>query len=327
VAETVTFTVQNVNRSAVPCGVDGLTYQIQGELVGPASELQSGSVNPAVVVYLHGLGLGQWMWTFDAVPTYDFARDMAALGRVSLVIDRLGYGASGHPEGFNSCIGGQADVAHQLVQDLRSGSYRVVGGGIASRFSRVALMGFSAAGAITELEAYSFRDIDAVGVLSYADGDLTPLTQTTLGQTVTSCNAGGQPSGGPDSPGGYAAFGQTSQAFGALMFFSATPPVVRAATPLRNLDPCGDVESIGATIQSDLGPTGISIISVPVLLVHGSNDAIFLPQAGTDQRARFTGSNDVTLVSLPATGHLLTLELTAGAFRTTLANWLTGRGF
>src|SRR5437016_11628560 len=35
VVQTVSFRVQNVNRSAVPCAVDGKTYQVLGRIFGP----------------------------------------------------------------------------------------------------------------------------------------------------------------------------------------------------------------------------------------------------------------------------------------------------
>ena len=51
------------------------------------------------------------------------------------------------------------------------------------------------------------------------------------------------------------------------------------------------------------------------------------PNQGADQRAHFTASKDVTLVSLPGTGHVLPLELTAGLFQAAVAGWLSLHGF
>jgi len=43
------------------------------------------------------------------------------------VIDRLGYGSSSIPPGAATCIGSQATILHEIVQDLRSGSYTATG--------------------------------------------------------------------------------------------------------------------------------------------------------------------------------------------------------
>ena len=45
------------------------------------------------------------------------------------------------------------------------------------------------------------------------------------------------------------------------------------------------------------------------------NDAILLPQAGGDQRQRFTGSSDVTLIAMTATGHILRRLLISKCFK------------
>jgi pimeloyl-ACP methyl ester carboxylesterase len=324
IVQTVSFTIYNINRSAVSCPVDGKTYQIQGQIVGPSWAMRPGAAQRAITLYLHGLGGGQVIWRFDAVPNYDFALGMARLGQVSLAIDLLGHGASGHPYGFDSCLGGQADIAHQLVQALRAGAYSVLSGGTPVAFSRVALAGLSSGGAIAQLEAYSFRDVDALAVFSDADQDVSTAVVSALTEMGQVCQAGGQPSGGPGTPGGYAYFAQTTQELQALLFYNADPRVESVITSIRTKDPCGDMGSLGAVIGAD--QANLPTVTVPVLLVYGANDAILLPQAGGDQRQRYTGSKDVTLVTLAATGHILPLERTAPEFRAVVAHWLWQRG-
>src|SRR5438309_8951686 len=92
VTRPVMFSVRNLNRTPVSCSTDGAAYEIRGRIVGPASSLaRSGG---AATLYLHGLGFGVFFWDFSAVPGYDFAAAQAAAGHVSVIIDRLGYGAS-----------------------------------------------------------------------------------------------------------------------------------------------------------------------------------------------------------------------------------------
>jgi hypothetical protein len=127
---TVRFHVQNVNRSLMPCPADGAGYDIVGRLVGPA-----GPPSSAVTVYVHGLGFGAFFWNLAERPAYDFAARLAAKGETSLVIDRLGYGSSGHPAGMQTCLGAQADVVHQVIGQLRAGAYQP-SGTRATRFRR-----------------------------------------------------------------------------------------------------------------------------------------------------------------------------------------------
>jgi hypothetical protein len=59
----ISFSVMNVNRSAlpgVPCSADGAPYTVVGHLTGPKKAL--GKAKRNVAVYLHGLGLGEWLW-------------------------------------------------------------------------------------------------------------------------------------------------------------------------------------------------------------------------------------------------------------------------
>ena len=57
------------------------------------------------------------------MPGYDFSRQMASRGEISVVIDGLGYAPSDRPPGFGVCVGSQADIVHQIVTELRSGRY------------------------------------------------------------------------------------------------------------------------------------------------------------------------------------------------------------
>lgn len=319
VTRPVVFSVRNLNRTAVSCSTDGAAYQIRGLIVGPAGSLDR--PGGAATLYLHGLGFGVFFWDLSAVPGYDFAAAMAAAGHVSVIIDRLGYGASGHPVGTQSCIGGQADVAHQIVEQLHAGTYSTAQGEPTS-FARIALVGHSAGGAIAQVESYSFRDVDALGVLSWADQGSSTLATTDFVQAGSVCMNGGETSDGAP---GYAPFGQTAADFDAAMFFDAAPAVVAATNQLRNLDPCGDDNSIVAAIGEDhvMVPT----ITVPVLLVLGANDALFPPPAGTEQQAQFVDSRDVSLIQLPDTGHALTLERSAPTFTADISRWLAARRF
>jgi pimeloyl-ACP methyl ester carboxylesterase len=321
VSREVRFTVQNQNRSLVPCAADGQTYEVRGHLVAPATVAAAKS--RTVTLYLHGLGYGEWFWRFTEVPGYDMAKALAERGHASVVIDRIGYDASGHPLGYASCVGAQADVAHQVIGQLRSGTYGVVGGAPV-RFARVALAGHSAGGAIAQVEAYSFADVDALLVLGYADQGVSDAALSAFGAAGVACATGGE-APEPGSPSGYAAFGETDEEFRALMFHDAAPAVVAAASARRNLDPCGDDASLPGEIAGSNAL--LSRLTVPVLLACGNQDAIFPPPACADQAAHYSGTSDFTAKFLDGIGHALTLEKKAPLFRDVISAWLAARGF
>lgn len=325
-ARPVAFTVRNVNRSLVPCAADGLSYQVRGHLVGRRDVLAG---HPdRVTLYLNGFGgTGEALFRFQDVPGYDYAASIAGEGHVSVVIDDLGYGSSGLPTGTQVCEGSQADVAHQIVQALRSGSYAVLAGDSSSPipFARVILAGASVGGMIAEVAAYSFGDIDGLVVLSWADQSQSPLAALTLtDSSLLSCATGGDPQAGGAGPPGYAHFGRTTSDASANFYYNTDPEVLRIALANRVRDPCGDV--IAFPIALALNVANLPRISVPVLLVYGQNDAIFLPTEKQLQALAYIGAKSVTVATIADTGHYLPLERTHLALVDQVNRWLSAHG-
>jgi pimeloyl-ACP methyl ester carboxylesterase len=312
--QPVSFVVQNVNKSAVPCGTDGKTYTVRGHLTGPASVL--GSAQPTSgTLYLHGLELGEWFWRVP-VTGFNHAIELAKRGHVSVTIDRLGYGASDHPAGTNSCVGGQASVAHQIVQQLRAGAY---GGTLHPAFSRVGVAGHSLGGSIAQVEAYSFKDADAVALLSYADVALTASAVFTAATWGPTCVLGGQPSakGAP----GYAYFTANQAAYRRNFLAAAPDSVFAYGDSRRTINPCGDLQSaVPASVVSGLSAKQIK---VPVLLLMGDKDLVF-DSARVPLQALLYGGPTTTKV-IPGATHGLTVDRTAAEFRSALEEWLVSQ--
>ncbi len=319
----VSFSVMNINRSAVPgvpCSADGAQYTVVGHLTGPKKAL--GKAKRNVTVYLHGLGLGEWLWDFTPVPAYNYVAKQAGQGHISVSVDRIGYGASGHPPGLASCIGSQADVAHQIVQHLRAGSYTVTGTKPVP-FKKVALVGHSAAGAIATVEAYSFGDVNALGIVGFASNN-QQFASDQFGLERTPCESGGEPAG-PGLPSGYGLFGRTPADFRAAMFHSATEKVIAAAVPLHYHDPCGDNLTLITTMS--MQGLGIKKIKAPVLVVCGSRDVLYSVFNCTDQASRYTKSRSHKVAIIKGAGHALPIERQAKKFRSRLGGWLKHYGF
>jgi hypothetical protein len=321
----VSFTVQNVNRSQLACSSDGAEYRLSGHLVGPAGALVAPVRGRAVTLYLHEFSHAQWFWRF-ALRDYDYAAAQARAGHVSVVIDRLGYGASPHPPGTQTCLGAQADMAHQIVGQLRAGSYAASGraggrgGGAPIQFGRVAIAGHSVGGAVAELETYSFADVDALVLFAWANQGFTAqATQDGVQQGVV-CAGGGDPS--PGVPSGYAYYNPSDDDFRTLGYSNSEPDVVAAALAQRQRDPCGDVSSLVPAIASSAAHT--RDVAVPVLLLYGLGDGVYSqPGAGQQQSQAYTSSPDVTTYFIDGAGHGLTLDRTAPQTRSLVARWLS----
>ena len=311
----VRFTVANVNRSLVPCPADGRSYVVEGHVVAPRAALRRGA---ATTLYLHGAAVPEATWHFPS-RGHDHARRMARRGHISVTVDRLGYGASSTPNGYFNCLGSQADMAHQIVQHLRNGTYEAP---TPVRFGGVALAGHSAGQVIAQIAAYSFGGIDALLVGGWGDPVMTasPAGKLALVPPITVCVSGGEPkrSGGP---GGYAFTfeGEASQ----LLFHDADAHVVDAFIDRHERDPCDAALATGSTINALL----VSRVRVPVFLFYGLDDALWPVGTGERQRRLFSGSNDVTLFEVDGTGHMMMLERSAPTFRQAMSSWLTARGF
>jgi len=315
-ARAVSFEVDNVNRSKLACATDGQRYTIRGHIVGTRAQLRDAS---AVTLYLHGIGFGEFFWRSKVARGYDFAAGMARRGHVSVVIDRLGYGRSDKPAGFGSCFGGHADMAHQIALQLRSGDY---GGATSPSFDRVALVGHSAGGLTSEVAAFSFGDIDAIGVLAYADQPLTPSVQRAR-PTSRPRSAPREASRrcSPPAPADTRCSVRRSSTPSPAFFYSVRPQVFADVFPLLSRNPCGDLASYVPAPNSTL--PNLASITVPVLYVEGTQDALYPPPAGRAQAARYTGSSGVTFRSLPRTGHALTFERGRVALQRHVARWLS----
>ncbi len=324
VERSVSFTVENTNGTDIACEADGQTYEVRGRLVGPAHALEDPE---AVTLFLHGLSYGEFFANYSEQPGYNFAQKQAEDGHVTVVVDRLGYDSSDKPEGAGICFGSQADIAHQMVEQLRSGDYATEDGAGSPSFSTVVLAGHSVGGIIVQAEAYSFGDIDGLMVLSYSDTDVSPAAMMALQTAVAECEAGGGPVEGDSGPGGYVYFGAaTPEMFIMAHFFTdnADPTVVQTTASMRNRDPCGDITSYMAAVDTNLA--NIDQIDVPVLVATGGEDAIY-PVPADKQASLLTGSDDVTAVTIPATGHAVTLHRTADEFQAEVSQWLVDRDF
>lgn len=309
----VSFRVANTNSSGLPCPSDGRTYTVRGHLTGPRAAL----AHPrAVTLYLFGYDAGEWNWRLRAVPGYDHALGMARTGHVSLTLDELGYGASDRPAGMATCVGAEADMAHQVVGMLRGGRYSG-GAWRAPRFRKVVLAGHDVGGLVAEVEAYSYKDVDALVQVTWADQGQTPYIVERAAVAANDwCTTAAS---------GYHYFTASPEEFRTKLFFDPDPRVIDAAVRLRSRNPCGVIRSTPTGVWADV--LHASEITVPVLVVFGAEDTLVWTRDGErKQQDDYPRSRDRTTVFVPRAGHFPMLERTAPTFRRILGAWLARHG-
>ncbi|MGQ0630986.1 MAG: alpha/beta hydrolase [Sporichthyaceae bacterium] len=292
----ISFEVTNTNTSKVTCSSDGKDYTVRGIVVGPKKAIEAGD---AATLYLHAVTWGAYYFNLD-IPGHNYAQSMAERGHVSVLIDRLGYGNSGKPNGLETCFGSEADVAHQIVDQLRDGSYRQRGTTSPASYDKVFISGSSVGGLTAHIVAYSYGNVD--GVFNQAWGDFTagPYTGAESLDIGARCAQGGD----PGAPVFYAQFAKNSRD---TFYFADAKPEVRAAVPPSNPDPCGQFASIPAGIGADIAPLGE--IDVPVLVMFGTGEVVFpSPPSMEQMAARYVGSPKVTKLLIEGASHYPIVE-------------------
>jgi pimeloyl-ACP methyl ester carboxylesterase len=323
----VSFAVKNVDTTRNYCPSDGKSYVVRGHLTGPQAAIQAAAPR-AVTLYYQGFDAGEWNWRFRLVPGYDYALEMADRGFVSVTVDELGYGASDHPAGNDTCVGAEADIAHQIIGQLRTGTYKADGIRPA-KFSKVVFGAHDIGGAMAELEAYSYQDVNGLMLITWQNQGYTPFVLGVAADASARCAEGGEPAY-PGGPGGYVYYPKPTD-YPTLMP-NSDPDVIAGAVASRLRNPCGLIPSVAENaalnfVGGNTNTGGLAEIHVPVLLALGALDPV-LTHDGFFQEARyFTGTDDVTAVLLPGTGHFEMLDRNAPAFRDLIAYWLRSHGY
>lgn len=316
----VTFKVINRNTTGIPCAQqpDGKTYEVHGSIVAPKDLVRESS--PAATLYLHGLGYGGFFFHLKEIPQYDYAREQAGQGHVSVVIDRLGNPAQDDlKDGNATCLPAQADMANQIAASLRAGNYDA-GSADEPKFGRVLLVGHSAGGMIAEIAQAVFKTADALAVVGYTHYP-SPLAFQQFFAAGQDCLTAPQSARGSQGSPNYAPFGRTDEDFAAGHFYDIEPAVAEIVLRKHNLDPCGDLQS---GLQGLLSTSALtSLIDVPVLLINGANDALFPPPfSQIETQTAWSSAARLGVVEMPGTGHALTFGRTHEEFRSLMAQWL-----
>jgi pimeloyl-ACP methyl ester carboxylesterase len=304
VRERVAFTVTN------PVDPEH-SYTIHGKLIRPRA-----GCSRSVLLAMHGLSYGLWAWDFPLDPgRYSVAQALAERGYALLAVDRLGYGTSAgkghpdHPNGYTLTTLGYADMAAQMVEQLRAGTYKA---SAPVAFKHVGLIGHSAGSEVVELAAgLNPGLVDVLIPTAYTHEPFVNNEWLLREWTQDNMRA---------VQDDYEYF-ETDRATRTVDFYHrpyADPKVVAWDNAHANLSPSGEILTLSPQLSRFFLPT----ITIPVLVVLADHDELFPASQGTNEMLWFAGTSDKTLVVAPNNGHAFMLHKNASVTNKKIVNWL-----
>jgi pimeloyl-ACP methyl ester carboxylesterase len=254
------------------------------------------STDRPLVILIHGAS--DTHAVFDFGNGFHTARDLAHHGFGVLAIDRVGYGASSHPNGDTLDFATQAGYVHEMIQDVRNGA-------LGFTPPAIVVLGPSLGADVTLVEAATYHDVDGVVIVSHTQQLQPALFQVDVNAWF--------------AQGPYFDFGVDFR----TSFFYAEPwavqHVIDADNATRSLVPRAEILS-ALTGQSNFA---LAQIDVPVLLMQAEYDALFVPQ---NDSALFTSSPDVSFALIAHAGHkMFSHPASKQAAVHTVTDWLDAR--
>ncbi len=162
--------VAAADSGSVPASCRSLPIAVpQGRLAATLCVPPGGT--HTVMVLMSGSNFNGAYWDFPYEPqTYNFRRAMNTAGYATLVVDRLGNGASTHPQPETLTAGATAQDLHDIVGAARRG----LDG--AAPFGKVITVGHSLTSGTSIMEATSYHDVDGIALTGYSHAVNVPET-------------------------------------------------------------------------------------------------------------------------------------------------------
>ncbi|MBF6329337.1 alpha/beta hydrolase [Nocardia transvalensis] len=273
-----------------------------------------------VMVLMAGSNYNGLYWDFPYQPeTYNFRRAMNAAGYATLVVDRLGNGASTHPPALTLTATATASALHDIVGSLRRG---LAG---AQPFGKVITVGHSLTSGTSVIEASTHHDVDGVVLTGYSHVLNVPEV---LGVISTYHRAVDDPvfAGRGYDP-GYLTTRPGTRMHDFYAPATADPEVV--AFDEQNKEVFSLTEYPDGLLSTLPGMS--SLITAPVLIVNGSLDRLscgpgyaVCRDAATLHAAEapyFGPAAQLRTFVLPGSGHSVNLARNTGEYQAAVIDW------
>ncbi len=273
------------------------------------------------MVLMSGSNYNGTYWDFAYQPQiYNFREAMNRAGYATLVVDRLGNGASTHPPALSLTANDTAQALHGIVQGLRHG---LAG---AAPYAKVVTVGHSLTSGTSVMEASSYHDVDGVVLTGYSHALNIPET---LGVIATYHRAVNDPifaGRGLDS--GYLTSRPGTRMHDFFAPGDADPAVVAQDEKTKEIFSLTEYpDGLMSTLPGMSG-----LIDVPVLIVDGSLDRLscgagysVCASAATlhaEEAPYFAPAAKLQTFVLPGSGHSVNLARNTGAYHAAVLNWL-----
>lgn len=315
----VCFTVHN-QGDPMPSSVYGVRFYV-GD---PRPETKA-------IVLVHGHSITHAFW--DVAPGFSVARNLARAGYLVFAYDRLGYGKSPYQRprgaGFTLTVSSQRSMLHEIVTQVKSGTYTFTAGdgtcgrgqvaGLTS--SSVILMGHSAGGAIVGGYPGIYHDVAAVAPIGWTNQGFSRQGAAYIASTL-----GPQWAGGSD----YVTLFPSEEACRRTLLY--LPEVVPSLLPTlchRLVDaPAGEALSIGRAYAENLAAISRVGPGIPVLLAFQDRDFFFSADNYANE-VRYWKTHcgcDVESWTQQATGHALIAHRSMPTFTSKVVAWLGSKG-
>jgi pimeloyl-ACP methyl ester carboxylesterase len=272
-----------------------------------------------IQILIHGGTYDRTYWDFPFEPErYSYVRAATAAGFATLSLDRVGSGASSHPDPGALTLHTGAHTVHQVVQRLRRGDLIVPGLGRV-RGERVMLVGHSLGSFIASIESATYNDVDGV-ILSGYSHTLGPGVAQAISTTAPALLDPKFASAGL-APGYLTTLPGTR---GGNFYFvdRADPAVIAVDEQLKQTVTIGELGDIVPSLPATLGMTA------PALVVVGDLDTIacLAPSCSASgsldgEKLNYGNPSCVEIVNRPSTGHNLNLQLDAPEWFAIAAAW------
>ncbi|MEU1961079.1 alpha/beta hydrolase [Nocardia sp. NPDC019304] len=278
-----------------------------------------------VMVLIAGSNYNATYWDFPyAAETYSFRRAMNAAGIATLVVDRLGNGASTRPPSTQVTATVSARALHDIVGSLRAG---LAG---APLFGKVITGGHSLSSGIDVLEATTYQDVD--GVLLTGFSHALNVSEV-LGVISTYHQAAEDPAfAGRGYDPGYLATRPGTRAASFFAPETADPDVLAVDEANKEVfSPTEYPDGLTSTI-----PPMTNFVDVPVLVVNGSLDRLSCGPAyavcadaetlRATEAPFFGPAARLRTFVLPGSGHSVNLARNTAEYRAAVVDWVRSIG-